>query len=147
MCFPIALLPLLSSFYLVVVVGHSGCGGATASLNAVQRASSAANLDRPIVTVPSLPPDASLNRWLGPLTENVKTLELSNMSKEEALQIVVEENVKWQVDNVCRTQTLIDAWSNDDPRKNKVWVHGWIYDLATGLLKDLEITRGPPTSI
>jgi carbonic anhydrase len=48
-----------------------------------------------------------------------------------------------QVTNVCNTQTIINAWSNVDPEKRKVWVHGWIYDLASGRLRDLGISRGP----
>jgi carbonic anhydrase len=127
---------LVLLFYPVVVVGHSECGGASTCLNAAQNPSFAA--DGSITTIPSLSPDAPLNRWLGPLTKHVKSLELSGMPKEEALPIVVQENVKWQVERVCKTQPIINAWS----KKEKVWVHGCVYDLASGRLRDLGISKG-----
>jgi carbonic anhydrase len=128
-------LTLASSFYAVVVVGHSKCGGAAASLAAAR--------DTPHITEST---DPSVGRWLADLTARVRTLGLSNLPTSEALPIVVEENVRMQVANVCNTQTIIDAWSNFDPEKRKVWVHGWIYDLASGRLRDLRISRGPTES-
>jgi carbonic anhydrase len=64
------------------------------------------------------------------------------MAREEALPIAVQENVKWQVEHVCKTQPIVDAWS----KKEEVWVHGWVYDLASGRLRDLEISKGPTES-
>ena len=128
-------------FCPVVVVGHSECGGAAACLNALQRPS--ISVDEPISTIPSLSPDAPLNRWLDPLTKHLRSLQLSDMPREVALPIVVQENVKRQVEHVCKTQPMIDAWSNVDPERRNVWVHGWVYDLASGRLRDLEISRGP----
>lgn len=124
----------------VVVVGHSECGGVTACLKAAQNHS-----DGPITTIPSLPPDAPLNRWLDPLTNHILSLPLSSMPKEEALPIVIQENVKWQVEHICKTKVITEAWSNSDPKK-QVWVHGWIYDLASGRLRDLRISRSPTES-
>ena len=128
-------------FRPVVVVGHSECGGAAACLNAVQRPLIATGGSIP--TIPSLSPDAPLNRWLDPLTKHLGSLQLSDMPREDALSIVVQENVKRQVEHVCKTQPVIDAWSNDDPEKRNVWVHGWVYDLASGRLQDLRISSGP----
>jgi carbonic anhydrase len=124
----------------VVVVGHSECGGVVACLNAVQRSS--IGPDESITTIPSLSPDAPLNRWLDPLTKHLGSLQLSDMPREVALPIVVQENVKRQVEHVCKTQPMIDAWSNDNPKKRNVSVHGWVYDLASGRLRDLGISRG-----
>ena len=82
--------------------------------------------------------DAPLNVWLDPLTNHVRSLPLSDVPTEKVLPIVVEENVKLQVDNVCKTESITDAWN-----KNKqVWVHGWVYDLSAGRLRDLGISRG-----
>jgi carbonic anhydrase len=131
-------------FRPVVVVGHTECGGADASLSAAQNPSFAP--DGSITTIPSLSSDHCLNRWLRPLTAHVNSLKLSGVPRHEALPIVVAENVKLQVENLCITQTIMDAWSNVDPEKRKVWVHGWVYDLASGRLKDLEISRGPTES-
>ena len=126
----------------VIIVGHTECGGAAACLGAAQ--SPDLNLDGPITTVPSLPVDSALNRWLEPLTRLVAGLQLSSIPHAEALPIVVEENVKAQVENLANTITIGDAWKKGTPKGQEVWIHGWVYDLATGLLKDLDISRGPP---
>ncbi|KAG6833681.1 hypothetical protein H0H87_002877 [Tephrocybe sp. NHM501043] len=125
----------------VVVVGHSECGGAAACLNAVQRPTFPE--DGPVLTIPSLPYESSLNQWLEPLTTLTGSLQLSTTPKEEALPVIVEENVRLQVENLSKTATLVNAWSSSDEKKRNVYVHGWVYNLGTGLLRDLKVTRGP----
>ncbi|KAG6851267.1 hypothetical protein H0H93_011703 [Arthromyces matolae] len=125
----------------VVVVGHTECGGAAACLNAAQRPTFPE--DGQLLTIPSLPYTAPLNQWLEPLTKLVGTLGLTTTPKDEALPVVVEENVKLQVENLCKTATIQDAWASSEEKKRNVRVHGWVYNLSNGLLKDLEITRGP----
>lgn len=127
----------------VVIVGHTECGGAAACLAAAQ--SSSLSLEGPITTIGSLPVESSLNRWLEPLTRLAASLHLSSIPHAEALPIVVEENVKAQVENLAKTQAINDAWTKGTRKGQNVWIHGWVYDLATGLLKDLNISRGPPT--
>jgi len=126
----------------VIIVGHTECGGAAACLGAAQ--SPDLNLDGPITTISSLPVDSALNRWLEPLTRLAAGLQLSSIPHAEALPIVVEENVKAQVENLANTITIGDAWKKGTRKGQAVWIHGWVYDLATGLLKDLHISRGPP---
>ncbi|RDB21550.1 Carbonic anhydrase 2 [Hypsizygus marmoreus] len=125
----------------VVIVGHSECGGANACLGAAQNPMFTE--DDPVTTLASQSPDAALNQWLAPLTKLAASLQLSTTPRDEALPIVIEENVKCQVENVCKTSTLTNAWASTDPKRRNVWVHGWIYDLTTGKLKDLEVSRGP----
>jgi carbonic anhydrase len=48
-----------------------------------------------------------------------------------------EFNVIEQVDNVGKTTIVNDAWK----RGQSLAVHGWIYDVADGLLRDLDVTR------
>jgi carbonic anhydrase len=119
----------------VVVVGHTECGGALACLGAAQAGNDC--------TIPTLPADAPLNRWLGPLTKLSCSLNDKKAAQKEALNSLVEANVKVQVENLCKSQTLIDAWNSKDPAKRNIWVHGWVYDLASGTLKDLNISHGP----
>ena len=124
----------------VVVVGHTKCGGATASLAAVKAGSEATR------TLQDLPATDPLNQWLTPLTTLGISLKskLTSKSDDEALQFLIEENVKKQVDEICRTSIIKEAWKNEvEGKGKKVRVHGWIYDLGSGLLRDLEITRGP----
>jgi carbonic anhydrase len=45
--------------------------------------------------------------------------------------------VKKQVENIVNTNIIQNAWAN---RKN-VWVHGWVYELESGKLRDLGVTR------
>lgn len=133
---------LAGFFLLVVIVGHSECGGAAACLAAAQNI--ADDLDKPIATVASLPAESSLNRWLEPLTRLAASLELSSTPHAEALPLVVEENVKMQVDNLAKTQAITEAWTKGARKGQDVWIHGWVYDIGTGKLRDLNITRGPP---
>jgi carbonic anhydrase len=41
-----------------------------------------------------------------------------------------------QVANVCQTYVVQDAWARGQP----LTIHGWIYGLKDGLMRDLDIT-------
>jgi carbonic anhydrase len=47
-----------------------------------------------------------------------------------------EINVIEQVNNVCQTTTVLDAWE----RGQELTIHGWIYGIKDGLLRDLNVT-------
>ena len=49
-------------------------------------------------------------------------------------------NVIEQVQNVCQTTIARDAWE----RGQDLSVHGWIYGLTEGLLRDLDVTTSNP---
>ncbi|KAH7923168.1 carbonic anhydrase [Leucogyrophana mollusca] len=102
----------------VVVVGHSICGAAQ---HAVQCA--ALGQDPPTVT--------ALDRWLAPLTRLAGELDLPP-DNDKAVEILVEENVRVQVENVHKALG-----------GSPVWVHGLVYDLRDGCLRDLGITKEP----
>jgi carbonic anhydrase len=51
-----------------------------------------------------------------------------------------ELNVIEQVANVCQTTIVRDAWE----RGQALAVHGWIYSLQDGLLRDLDTTATGP---
>lgn len=122
-------------------MGHSHCGGAAASLKAAQSPNFLP--ESPIITVGGEPADSPLNRWLEPLTLLAHSLQLPDHG-EESIETVVRENVKAQVENLANTETIRKAWTEGTPKKQKVSIHGWVYDLGSGLLKDLGISRGPP---
>lgn len=124
---------------LVIVVGHSECGGAAACLGAAQSAPSI----WPVATVPSLPAESPLNVWLEPLTKLAQSLHLSTTPRVEALPVLVEENVKRQAENLAKTETIHDAWTKGAGKGQGVWIHGWVYDIASGTLRDLDISQGP----
>jgi carbonic anhydrase len=113
--------------FLVIVVGHTRCGGAAACLESASSGS---------VTSPSTP----LERWLVPLTRLAKSLNLGGKPSDAALNVLVEENVKAQVHTLAKSEPVLSAWK--DPAK-RLYIHGWVYDLEKGTLKDLEISQGP----
>jgi carbonic anhydrase len=127
--------------YLVIVAGHSQCGGAVACLKAAQAPNFAPKL--PIITVDGEPADSPLNRWLEPLTLLAYSLQLPDNS-DKSIETLVRENVKAQVENLANTETIRKAWTQGTPKKQRVFIHGWVYDLGSGRLKDLGISRGPP---
>jgi carbonic anhydrase len=81
-----------------------------------------------------------LQRWLAPLIALAGTLNLKSLPYDEALKKLIEESVRVQVENVANSEPVRKAWEGG--RKN-LWVHGLVYELETGLLKDLNFTKGP----
>src|SRR5204863_2139229 len=51
-----------------------------------------------------------------------------------------ELNVIEQVSNVCQTSIVLDAWE----RGQELTVHGWIYGLKDGLVRDLRTSASSP---
>jgi len=51
--------------------------------------------------------------------------------------LLIEENIKRQVANLAKTETILNAWSKGED----VWIHGLLYDIPQGQLKDLEISQ------
>jgi len=54
-----------------------------------------------------------------------------------------ELNVIRQVDNICHTRIVQNAWE----RGNELSVHGWIYSVKDGLLHDLHVTKSLPEDV
>jgi carbonic anhydrase len=100
----------------VIVCGHYGCGGVLAALRD----------DRL----------GLIDNWL----RHVQDVQGKHQDQLAGLQSekqrhdrLCELNVIEQVVNVCHTTVVREAWS----RNQQVAVHGWIYDLGDGLLRDL----------
>ncbi|HEY4255432.1 MAG TPA: carbonate dehydratase [Chlamydiales bacterium] len=101
----------------VIICGHYGCGGVKAAMEDHQL--------------------GLVDNWL----RNIR--DVSARFKEELDKIpdqkerydrLVELNVMQQVLNVCHTTIVQGAWTRGQP----LWIHGWVYDIATGTLKDLD---------
>ena len=103
----------------VIVCGHYGCSGVRAAL-ARDRVGLAENWLRHVQDVGKKHPD---------------TLAALIDASERADRLC-ELNVIEQVVNVCETSVVRDAWA----RGQELWVHGWIYGIADGLLRDLQMT-------
>jgi len=103
----------------VIVCGHYGCSGVRAALGR----------DRL----------GLVENWLRHVQDvRNKHADVISVLAETAAQAdrLCELNVIEQVVNVCETSILRDAWE----RGQEVSVHGWIYGIADGLLRDLGMT-------
>lgn len=102
----------------VVVCGHYGCGGVKAAMQ---------------------PKDLGiLNPWLRNIRDvyRIHSGELNAISDtDERYRKLVELNVIEQCINVIKQPCIQQRWEAD----HEVEVHGWVFDLETGLIKDLEI--------
>jgi len=93
----------------VVIVGHTVCGGAIASLKAAASSNETPDSE-----------STPLSRWLAPLTNLARSLPISLAPPPEALNLLIEENIRRQVDNLAKTETILNAWSKGED----VWIHG-----------------------
>jgi carbonic anhydrase len=103
----------------IIVCGHYGCGGVLAALQ---------NKTLGLI-----------DNWLRHVQDvGTKHRNQTDSLKSEAEQHarLCELNVIEQVTNVSQTTIVQDAWS----RGQLLSVHGWIYDLHDGLIKDLGVS-------
>ena len=103
----------------IIVTGHYGCGGVNAALDGANH--------------------GLIDNWLRHIQDvaDAHAHELSGIHDLQARgNRMCELNVLAQVSNVSRTTVVRDAWS----RGQELAVHGWIYDLADGHLRDLGTT-------
>ena len=102
----------------VIVCGHYGCGGVIA---AMQQASL-----------------GFVDNWLNDIrdTYSHRFADIQNLpTAEERVDRLCELNVAKQVKSVTHTNVVQDAWA----RGQNLTVHGWIYGLKDGLIKDLGV--------
>ncbi len=104
----------------IMVVGHYGCGGVKAALR------------RERVGLVDL--------WLRHVQDvHAKHREaIDALPPEPAHDRLCELNVLEQVVNLCQTIVVQDAWKRGQP----LTVHGWIYGLKDGLMRDLALNVG-----
>jgi carbonic anhydrase len=100
----------------VILCGHYGCGGVAASLKS--------------------DPLGLIDGWLAHIRASIPKHQAAlDAAPDDAARsnLLCELNVIEQAANVCRTKTVQDAWG----REQALTIHGWIYDLATGRIRDL----------
>lgn len=102
----------------VIVCGHYGCGGVRAALGHREL--------------------GLIDNWLRAIKaihhQNLAVFE--GLDEERQVDLLCELNVQRQVRNVCHTTIVQNAWQ----RGQSLAVHGWIYSLNDGLVKDLQVT-------
>jgi carbonic anhydrase len=105
----------------IIVCGHYGCGGIKAAWKGQ--------------------PLGLIDNWLRHVqdiaTRHRRSLE-AMAGEVEPVDCLSELNVIEQAMHVCRTTIVQDAWH----RRQPLFIHGLIYDLHDGLLRDLGITVG-----
>ena len=107
----------------IIVCGHYGCNGVKAALRR----------DRIGLS----------DNWLRHVQDVRKKHEQRLLSGRDEVNVVdrlCELNVIEQVTNVCQTTIVLDAWE----RSQELAVHGWIYGIKDGLLRDLNTTVSGP---
>lgn len=109
----------------IMVVGHYGCAGVRAALQGLRI--------------------GLADNWL----RHISDLKLRHRKRidylptEQQEDALCEINVIEQVGNVALSTVLQDAWE----RGQKVTVHGWVYGLRDGLLKDLQVSMDGPGTV
>ena len=105
----------------IIICGHYGCGGVLAALRNEKH--------------------GLVDNWL----RHVQDVRRNHRAEIDALETerdrhrrLCELNVIAQVANVSQTTVVRDAWE----RGQSVSIHGWVYDIHDGLLRDLSVTKG-----
>jgi carbonic anhydrase len=110
----------------VIVCGHYGCGGIRAAL-----------LDER---------NGIVDHWLAPVRASYRRHRRSIDGLEDEadrINALCEANVRDRVKDVAATTIVRDAWRRGQP----LAIHGWIYGLADGLLRDLEVSVEGPDEV
>jgi carbonic anhydrase len=98
----------------IMVVGHYGCGGVAAAVDGKRR--------------------GLVDHWLHPIRE------VAELHRDELAAIADPRARLDRLRNVASDVFVQEAWA----RGQSLHVHGWIYALANGLLRDLDVTVSPP---
>jgi carbonic anhydrase len=103
----------------VIVTGHYGCGGILAAMSNKQY--------------------GLIDNWLRHI-KDVYRLHASKLNTitdmDKRADRLVEYNVIENVRNLCKTSIVQNAWETGQ----QISVHGWVYSVASGKIKDLKIS-------
>lgn len=110
----------------IIVCGHYGCGGVQAALE---------NKEHGLI-----------DNWLRHIKDvyryHREELDRCDDPKQKVNRLI-ELNVIEQVANVCHSTIVQNAWSRDQD----LTVHGWVYSIEDGILKNLDVTLSGPDEI
>src|SRR5262249_21464008 len=103
----------------IIVCGHYGCGGVKASMGQKQY--------------------GLIDNWIRHIkdvyTHHFKELE-GIADEQQREDRFIEYNVIEQVYNLSQTSIIQNSWAN----RHAPYVHGWVYDLRSGYIKDLQVS-------
>ena len=100
----------------IIVCGHYGCGGVKAALENHRH--------------------GLIDNWLSHVKDVIRfnAEQFDGLDHHEQLDLLCELNVKEQVTNICNTTIVQNAWEQG----KELCIHGWIYSIENGILKDLD---------
>lgn len=100
----------------IIICGHYGCGGIKAALE---------NHEHGLI-----------DNWLRHIKDVIRfnSKSFDGLEHNEKLDLLCELNVKEQVTNICNTTIIQNAWKQG----KELSIHGWIYSVENGILKDLD---------
>ena len=104
----------------IIVCGHYGCGGIKASMESE--------------------PHGLIDNWLRHIKDvsRFNADKLKDLNEEDKVDLLCELNVLEQVNNVCNTTIVQEAWN----KGASLAVHGLIYNIKNGVLKELTADKG-----
>jgi len=100
----------------IIICGHYGCGGIRAAMEDQEH--------------------GLIDNWLRHIKDVIRfnAGRFEGLDHEDKLDLLCELNVREQVTNVCNTTIVQNAWKQG----RELSVHGWIYSIQNGILKDLD---------
>jgi carbonic anhydrase len=110
----------------IIVCGHYGCGGVVAALRSERF--------------------GLIDNWLRHIKDIFFRYQEgfeACVDEDERVDLMCEYNVVEQVANVCHTTIVQDAWR----RGQELSVHGWIYSIRDGVLRDLNVSFDAPEQV
>lgn len=133
----------------VIVVGHTNCGGVSAAIRQVLGE---------LNDTHEIPPSTALTRHLTPLTHLARYLRSrikergvlpENEMHDRLLPLLTEASVRHQLQTIVEHPVVQDNWAQKVSPLNgkvnpRVALHGWIHNISSGKLMDLNIDILPP---
>ena len=100
----------------IILCGHYGCSGIKTALEEKDH--------------------GLIDNWLRHIKDVMRfnADKLEGLDKKKQWDLLCELNVKEQVTNICNTTVVKNAWKQGVD----LTIHGWIYNIENGILKDLE---------
>ncbi len=100
----------------IIVCGHYGCGGVKAAME---------NQEHGLI-----------DNWLRHIKDVMRfhSEKFEDLDPDKRLSLLCELNVKEQVTNIANTTIVQNAWK----KGRDISVHGWIYNIQNGILKELQ---------
>ncbi|GAA5820865.1 hypothetical protein JCM11251_001851 [Rhodosporidiobolus azoricus] len=156
----------------IVIMGHTECGAVQAAIASpskdVNKDIGETRIDSWIRPIRQLYAKSNRSEIVDfrKKTEKQET-DVAKDITDEVWRALVEENVKLNVERVAADSSVAESWdtwkaqqngtaeavtsadtghrkrASDEKKLVELWVHGWVYDVSTGLVSDLGVSIGP----